>query len=149
MLATTRNPCSAWVSDIPVRVLSDYAYRDRPKPGGVLRLGLVALDRENGMKWRVIMELAGPDGSVQSYEISVGGCAMSDDSSELGLTLVGGKKILARLQRLLVQAQAEEHCRDQRSCQRCGAERPLKDVRRRRLASLFCVVEGRSPRFVP
>src|SRR3954454_20236060 len=126
------------------------AIRRRPsKTWGVLRLGLVALDQENGMKWRVVLELAGADASVQSHEISVGGCAMSDDSSELGLTMAGGKKILAGLQRLLVQAQAEEHCRNQRSCQRCGAQRPLKDVRRRRLTSLFGVVEVRSPRFGP
>src|SRR3954465_12127481 len=119
------------------------------KTRGVLRLGLVALDQENGMKWRVILELAGADGSVQAHEISVGGCATSDDSSELGLTLAGGKKILAGLQRLLVQAQAEEHCRNRRGCQRCGAQRPLKDVRRRRLTSLFGIVEVRSPRFGP
>src|SRR3954449_10477977 len=43
------------------------------------------------MKWRVIMELAGPDGTVQAYEISVGGCAMSDDSSELGAD-AGGRQ---------------------------------------------------------
>ena len=102
------------------------------------------------MKWRVVVELAGADGTVQSHEISVGGCGTIDYSAEtLGLTLAEGKKTLAGLQRHLVQAQTEEHCRNRRRCQRCGAQRPLKDMRRRRLTSLFGVVEVRAPRFGP
>src|SRR5208282_6479525 len=117
---------------------------------GVLRIGLVAADQESGMKWRILVELAGADGSVQSHEISVGGCGTIDSSAEtLGLTLAEGKKTLAGLQRHLVQAQTEEHCRNRRRCQRCGAQRPLKDIRRRRLTSLFGVVEVRAPRFGP
>jgi len=73
------------------------------------------------MKWRVVMELAGADGTVQSHEISVGGCGTIDHSADtLGLTLAEGKKTLAGLQRHLVQAQTEEHCRNRRRCQRCG-----------------------------
>jgi len=102
------------------------------------------------MRWRILVELAGADGSVQSHEISVGGCATIDHSAEtLGLTLAEGKKTLAELQRHLVQAQTEEHCRNRRRCQHSGAQRPLKDMRRRRLTSLFGVVEVRAPRFGP
>ena len=102
------------------------------------------------MKWRGVVELAGPDGSVQSHEISVGGCATIDCSAEtLGLTLAEGKKTLAGLQRHLVQAPTAEHCRSRRLCQWCGAQRPLKDIRRRRLTSLLGVVEVRAPRFGP
>ena len=56
---------------------------------------------------------------------------------------------LAGLHRHLVQAQAEEHCRSRRRCDHCGAQRPLKDFRRRRLRSLFGIVEVRAPRFGP
>ena len=102
------------------------------------------------MKWRIVVELAGADGAVQFHEISVGGAGTVDHSVEpLGLTLAEGKKTLAGLQRHLVQAQTEEHCRNRRRCQGCGAQRPLKDMRRRRLASLFGVVEVRAPRFGP
>src|SRR5208282_4183824 len=60
---------------------------------GVLRIGLVAADQESGMKWRILVELAGADGSVQSHEISVGGYGTIDSSAEtLGLTLAEGKK---------------------------------------------------------
>ncbi len=48
------------------------------------------------MKWRILVELAGADGSVQSHEISVGGWGAIDSSAEtLGLTLAEGKKTLA------------------------------------------------------
>jgi hypothetical protein len=39
--------------------------RDRPEPGGG-RMGLVTADQERGMKWRVIVELPGGDGTVAS-----------------------------------------------------------------------------------
>src|SRR3954463_14469832 len=66
-----------------------------------------------------------------------------------GLTLAQAKLLLAELQRHLVQAQTEEYCRSRRRCPRCGAQRPLKDRRPRRLRSLFGVVAVRAPRFAP
>ena len=67
----------------------------------------------------------------------------------LGLGLAEGKAVLAALQRHLVAAQVDEHCRSRRRCGRCGAQRPLRDLRPRRLASLFGVVAVRAPRFGP
>jgi hypothetical protein len=63
------------------------------------------------------------------------------------LTLAEGEQMLAALRRDVVQGQAQDHCRHRRRCQRCGARRPIKDVRSRRLVSLFGTVEVRSPRF--
>ncbi|MFL5289495.1 MAG: hypothetical protein ACJ8AW_53195 [Rhodopila sp.] len=65
------------------------------------------------------------------------------------MTLEQVKQLLAELQRHLVQAQTEEYCRSRRRCQRCGAQRPLKDRRPRQLRSLFGVVAVRAPRFAP
>jgi hypothetical protein len=87
--------------------------------------------REFGMKWRVTLELVGPDGIVGVHE---GG---------------GRATVLAALQVHLVQAQAADHSRRRRCCQRCGAQRPLKDHRSRRLMSLFGMVGVRAPRFTP
>src|SRR6202044_1432820 len=67
----------------------------------------------------------------------------------IGLTLEEGKQLLAALQVHLVQAQAKDHSHHRRRCQRCGAQRPLKDQRSRRLVSLFGTVEVRAPRFTP
>jgi hypothetical protein len=110
----------------------------------------VALDREGGMKWRVMVELAGVEGPAQLYEVSAGGSTTALGAAEtLGLSIAEGKLTLAGLQRHLVQAQAEEHCRSRRRCDHCRAQRPLKDFRRRRLRSLFGVVEVHAPRFGP
>lgn len=92
------------------------------------------------MKWRVMVELGGVEGTVQLYEVSAGGSKTAEYSAEtLGLSVTEGKAPLAGLQRRLVQAQVEERCRSRRRCDHCGAQRPLKDFRRRRLASLFGV----------
>lgn len=101
------------------------------------------------MKWRVMVELGGVEGTVQLYEVSAGGSKTAEYSAEtLGLSVTEGKAPLAGLQRRLVQAQVEERCRSRRRCDHCGAQRPLKDFRRRRLASLFGV-GGSCPPFRP
>ena len=99
------------------------------------------------MKWRVMLELVGPDGIVCGHEVC--GCAAVAEYAPqmIGLTLEEGKHLLAALQVHLVQAQAEDHSRRRRRCQRCGAQRPLKDQRSRRLVSLFGTVDVRAPRF--
>jgi hypothetical protein len=101
------------------------------------------------MKWRVMLELVGPDGSVGIHEVG-GRAAVAEYAPRMiGMTLAEGKRVLAALQVHLVQAQAEDHCRRRRRCQRCGAQRPLKDQRSRRLVSLFGTVKVRAPRFAP
>jgi hypothetical protein len=101
------------------------------------------------MKWRVVLELVGADGTVGIHEVS-GGAAVAEYAPRMiGLTLTQGKQMLAAVQRHLVRAQTEDHCRRRRHCQRCGARRPLKDQRSRRLVSLFGAVEVRAPRFTP
>ena len=115
-----------------------------------LWIDLLALDREGGMRWRVMVELGGVEGTVQLHEVSAGGCTTAEYSAEtLGLSVAEGKMTLAGLQRHVVQAQAEEHCRSRRCCDYCGAQRPLKDFRRRRLTFLYGVVDVRAPRFGP
>ena len=102
------------------------------------------------MKWRVMVELGAADGTVQVHEVSSGECTVAACSAEtLGLSIANGKTTLAGLQHHLVQAQTEEHCQSRRQCLHCGAQRPLKDFRRRRLTSLFGDVEVRAPRFGP
>ena len=102
------------------------------------------------MRWRVMVELTRAGGGAQVFEVHAGGGTAAACSPEtLGLSLAEGNEVLAGLQRHLVQAQTEEHCQTRRRCPRCGAGRPLKDRRPRRLRSLFGVVEVRAPRFGP
>jgi hypothetical protein len=91
----------------------------------------------------------GTDGTVDVHEVG-GRTAVAEYASRLiGLTLEERKHLLAALQVHFVQAQAEDHCGRRRRCQRCGAQRPFKDPRSRRLVSLFGTVEVRAPRFPP
>src|SRR5215213_5624845 len=102
------------------------------------------------MRWRVVLELAGADGTRQVHEVGAGERPPAGHSAAtLGLGLAEGKAILAALRRHLVAAQVDEHCRDRRRCDRCGVQRPLKDWRPRRLVSLFGVLAVRAPRFDP
>ena len=100
------------------------------------------------MRWRVIVELTGADGVVRMHEVSAGdSTTIEPRPGTIGLTMADGKRTLAGLQRHLVRAQAEDHCRERRRCSHCGSQRPIKDVRTRRLLSLFGTVEVRAPRF--
>src|SRR5271157_3284384 len=102
------------------------------------------------MKWRVVVELIGSDGTVHAYEVNAGGSNTAECSAEtVGLTLADGKRTLAGLQDHLVRAQTQEYCRQRRLCSHCGSQRPLKDVRARRLLSVFGPVAVRAPRFLP
>ena len=102
------------------------------------------------MQWRIMLELAGPDGTPQMHEVGAGERSPTGHTAAtLGLSLAEGKAILAAVQRSLVAAQMDEHCRGRRRIDRCGAQRPLKDLRSRRLVSLFGTVAVRAPRFGP
>ncbi len=73
------------------------------------------------MKWRIMLELAGSDGAPQMHEVSAGERSPTGyAAAALGLSLAEGKVILAALQRHLVEAQVDEHCRSRRRCDRCG-----------------------------
>jgi len=64
-----------------------------------------------------MVKLSGAVGAKQVHEVRAGVSATLGCSAlTLGLSLAGAKAVLAGLQRLLVQAQAEEHCQVRRRC---------------------------------
>ena len=102
------------------------------------------------MRWRIMLELVGSDGTSQRHEVGSGErIPTAHTAATLGLGLEESKAVLAAMQGHLVAAQVDEHCRSRRGCDRCGAARPLKDLQPRRLTSLFGVVEVRAARFGP
>ena len=102
----------------------------------------------DAMRWRMVREVVGANETRQVHEVGTGERPPTGHAAAtLGLGLEEGKAILAAVQRHLVTAQADEHCRGRRRCDRCGAQRPLEDWRPRRVSSLFGVVAVRSPRF--
>ena len=103
-----------------------------------------------GMEWRVTIELRGADGTKQTHEVARGGGTDPHSTFDpLGLTLDNAKTLLAGVQRQLVQARVAEYCTLRRRCSHCSGLRPLKDMRTRRLNSLFGTVEVSAPRFKP
>jgi hypothetical protein len=64
------------------------------------------------MRWRVLIELTGADGSVRLDDVVSGGARPVDPlaDSPVGLTLAEGKTILGVAQARLVEAQAAAFC---------------------------------------
>jgi hypothetical protein len=92
------------------------------------------------MRWRVMIELTSGDGAVHAREVATGSDDSAGSAVALGLTLADAKALLAAIQRHLVQAEVADYCRERRGCPRCQEQRPMKDVRTRRLNSLFGTV---------
>jgi hypothetical protein len=62
------------------------------------RIRLETADRR--VKWRVMVELTGSDGTVRAHEVSTGGGDTAECSAAtVGLTLADGKRTLAGLKR--------------------------------------------------
>src|ERR1700730_12818755 len=79
------------------------------RPTGGLWIDLLALDREGGMNWRVMIELVGAEGTVQLHEVSAGGSTTAECSAEnMGLTVAGGNINPGGPERPLVRAPAAE-----------------------------------------
>ncbi len=58
------------------------------------------------MKWWIMLEVAGPDGTLQMHEVGAGERSPTGHTAAtLGLSLEEGKAILAAVQRHLVAAQ--------------------------------------------
>ncbi len=69
------------------------------------------------------------------------------DIANLGLTLAEAKRLLARVQREIVAAQARNHAVRQPGCSRCDGVCRVKDYRDHAVATLFGQVTVRLPRF--
>jgi hypothetical protein len=102
------------------------------------------------MRWRVLVEMTGSDGCVSAATLATGErSGPTQTAATLGLTLTEGKTVVAALQQVIVRAQTVEHCASRRRCGHCGAQRPVKDHRPRRLLTPYGVVAVRAPRLGP
>ena len=69
------------------------------------------------------------------------------DIADLGLTLAEAKRLLARVQQVIVAAQAREHAARRPDCSRCGGVCRVKDDRDHAMATLCGEVTMRLARF--
>jgi hypothetical protein len=82
------------------------------------------------------------DGAIGS--LNPRACRSAED---VGLQLADGKRILGRLQEIVVCEQLQRHCQAARLCPGCRRLRHLKDHRRRRFDTIFGRLSLRAPRF--
>lgn len=100
------------------------------------------------MGWIVRLVETGP--ATRRRRIDVMEIDRSGDLAEidnLGLSLAEGKRLLERVQREVVAAQAREHAGCRPRCGACGARRRVKDYQTRRIDTVFGRVILRLPRF--
>jgi hypothetical protein len=87
------------------------------------------------------------DGSIATTQLGTldrGACRSAED---VGLQLADAKRILGRLQEIVVSEQLQRYCEAVRPYPRCHRRRHLKDHRRRRLDTVFGRLAVRAPRF--
>ena len=73
------------------------------------------------MKWPVILELMGSDGTVRLHDVRAGGANPIECSAgTIGLTLADGKRTLAGLQDHLVRAPSAGKCRGPSAAPTCS-----------------------------
>ncbi len=100
------------------------------------------------MQWTVRLEARTSAGEVTTTElVTFSRPAMVSTFAEVGLVLAETKALLAKLQASMLCSQVAEYAAQHRVCAACGALRPLKDRRTRRLQTLFGTVEIEAPRF--
>src|SRR5260370_42214300 len=99
------------------------------------------------MRWNMILECVGEDGTESTITLTIERLAGSTSAENLGVNLQESKQIVNRLQDTIVKQQLEEHCEHRRKCFTCGRLRPVKDYRGRRLDTVLGTVRLRVPRY--
>jgi hypothetical protein len=100
------------------------------------------------MGWIVRLVETGPAGRRRSVDVmEIDRAGDLAEIGDLGLSLAEGKRLLERVQREVVAAQAREHAGCRPRCGACGARCRAKDYRTRRIDTAFGRVAVRLPRF--
>ena len=100
------------------------------------------------MGWIIRLVETGPMGRRRSVDVmEIDRPGNLSEIGDLGLSLAEGKRLLERVQREVVAAQAREHAGFRPHCEVCGARCRAKDYRTRRIDTAFGRVAVRLPRF--
>lgn len=101
------------------------------------------------MEWVLQLVGTGLDGQTRSVDIlAITRPEGVGEIADLGLTLAEGKQVLARVQQEVVAQQADRHGRLRPQCRSCGGRCHVKDLRPRRIATVFGTQAVRLPRFL-
>ena len=99
------------------------------------------------MEWRIKLEARSGLGEVETIEVaSFKRRVVGLTAEEIGLSLEEAKRVLAELQRLVLQTQMEEYTFCARVCPVCLKMRRQRDCRTRTIQTLFGTVTVEAPR---
>jgi hypothetical protein len=100
------------------------------------------------MGWVLRLVETGTDNPVRDVDVmEIARPGTLADIANLGLTLPEAKQLLARVQQIVVAAQAGDHAVSRPACSSCGCGCHIKDWRLHQIATLFGTVAVRLPRF--
>jgi hypothetical protein len=105
------------------------------------------MEEEAKIEFTITVNWHREDGSFATTQLGTlarGACRSAED---VGLQLADAKRILRRLQEIVVSEQLQRYCEAVRPCPRCHRRRHLKDYRRRRFDTVFGRLAVRAPRF--
>jgi len=100
------------------------------------------------VEWKIAIEGTDAFGEVRRQEIRIDKSWDRLFDGEIGLSVEGGKKIIAALQTVVVSQEADTYTLFRRICPDCGVLRPVKDYTTRRIRTVFGTVEVRNPRWM-
>ena len=90
------------------------------------------MEEEAKLEFTITVNWRREDGSIATTQLGTldgGACRSAED---VGLQLADSKRILGRLQEIVVSEQLQRYCEAVRPCPRCHRRRHLKDYRHRR-----------------
>src|SRR5271165_3253950 len=105
------------------------------------------MEKEAKLEFNIIVNWHREDGSIATTQLGTLDRGACRSAEEVGLELADAKRILGRLQEIVVSEQLQRYCEGVRPCPRCHRRRHLKDYRRRRLDTVFGRLSVRAPRF--
>jgi hypothetical protein len=101
------------------------------------------------MGWVLRLVETGPDSAARSVDLmELDRPAGLADIADLGLTLADAKQFLARVQQVMVAAQARDHGGHRPGCASCDGRCDVKDWRPHQIAPRFGGVALRLPRWL-
>ncbi|OWK25714.1 hypothetical protein AJ87_07535, partial [Rhizobium yanglingense] len=100
------------------------------------------------MEWTITIEGRNEFGEVCRKQIQVDKSWERLRDGEIGLSIDDGKAIMKSLQSAVVNQEMETYALFRRVCPDCHAFRPVKDYTKRRIRTVFGIVEVRNPRWM-
>ena len=105
------------------------------------------MEEEAKLEFTITINWRREDGSIATTQLGTLGGGAFRSAEDVGLQLADSKRILGRLQEIVITEQLQRYCEAVRPCPRCHRRRHLKDYRHRRFDTVFGRLAVRAPRF--